>query len=89
MMRSNPIAIRRSDSDDDNSSDDDDDNGVVHSFQQLVLEQDVAQEGEFCVGSLPTTNRRRARPHHQQKQFGTSLPAAPILRSTRSRMTPL
>lgn len=47
MMRSNPIAIRRSDSDDDNSSDDDDDNGVVHSFQQLVLEQDVAQEGNF------------------------------------------
>jgi hypothetical protein len=87
MMRSNPIAIRRIDSDDENSSDGDD-GGVVHSFQQLVLEQGAAQDGEFCVGSLPTTNRRRARLHHQQKQFGTSLPAAPVLRSTRTRMTP-
>lgn len=89
MRRSNPIAIRRNDSDEEDG--DDDDNGVgvaINSFQQLVLSQG-AQENEFCVGSLPTsgnTNRRR-RIHSQKQQLGTSLPAAPLLRSTR-RQTP-
>lgn len=75
--RSTPIAIvRNSEENDDDSSDDGGD--VVQSFQQLIL-QESQQQDEFCVGSLPT--RRRTRRTNKHAQLGTSLPAAPLLRS--------
>lgn len=78
--RSTPIAIVRSNQEDSDTDEDDDGGDVVQSFQQLVLESNQNDDSQFCVGSLPTAGRRR-RLHHQQ--LGTSLPAAPLLRSTR------
>lgn len=82
LPRSNPIAIARNQEED---SDSDDGGDVVNSFQQLVLEANHQDDGQFCVGSLPTTSRRR---RHNHSALGTSLPAAPVLRSKRHR-TPM
>lgn len=81
--RSTPIAIVRNNNCKEEDSDSDDD--AVHSFQQLVLENQDANS-RFRVGSLPSDSHRRRRAHsHNQLLFGMSLPAAPLLRSTRHR----